>query len=170
MPQRAWLPPHQPTSQARPVKVDDLRTPRIAIANAAVSCRKRPFASQTAMATVFRRRDHRQNSGCRKRRSAKGVRSLFSFSELFRSLFGHLFCDFFRHFFAKLLLPDSFCGRVKSRNRLPFFYRKQESRGFLGKNLKLLGPKRLLRFFPLRQTITIAITEKSRHLVHSEDD
>ena len=30
-------------------------------------------------------------SGCRKRRSAKGVRSLFSFSGLFRSLFGHFF-------------------------------------------------------------------------------
>ena len=47
---------------------------------------------------------------------AKGVRSLFSFSGHFRSLFGHLFrhfCHFFRYFFAKLLLPDSFCGRVR---------------------------------------------------------
>ena len=54
-------------------------------------------------------------SGCRKRSAAKGVRSLFSFSGLFRSLFGHFFwcfCHFFRHFFGKLLLPDSFGGNV----------------------------------------------------------
>ena len=52
--------------------------------------------------------------------AAKGVRQkefdhFFSFSGRFRSLFGHFFwrfCHFFRHFFAKLLLPDSFCGRV----------------------------------------------------------
>ena len=55
------------------------------------------------------------SSGCCKRRSAKGVRL---FSGLFRLLFGHFFwcfCHFFHHFFAKLLLPDSFCGRVISR-------------------------------------------------------
>ena len=41
----------------------------------------------------------------------------FSFSGRFRSLFGHFFwcfCHFFRHFFAKLLLPDSFCVRVSN--------------------------------------------------------
>ena len=53
-------------------------------------------------------------------RAAKGVRQkefdhFFSFSGRFWSLFGHFFwrfCHFFRHFFARLLLPDSFCGRV----------------------------------------------------------
>ena len=47
----------------------------------------------------------------------KRVRSLlFIFGTLsvtFWSLFLML-CHFFRHFFAKLLLPDSFCGRVKN--------------------------------------------------------
>ena len=47
--------------------------------------------------------------------SAKGVRSLFfvfgTLSVTFRSLFLTLL-PLFRHFFARLLLPDSFCGRV----------------------------------------------------------
>ena len=48
------------------------------------------------------------------RRSAKGVRSLFfvfgTLSVTFWSLFLMLLSLFCRHFFAKLLLPDSFCG------------------------------------------------------------
>ena len=55
-------------------------------------------------------------SGCRKRSAAKGVRSLsFVFGTLsvtFRSLFLMLLSLFFVTFFAKLLLPESFCGRV----------------------------------------------------------
>ena len=57
--------------------------------------------------------------------AAKGGRQkefdhFFSFSGHFWSLFGHLFwrfCHFFRHFFARLLLPDSFCGRVNDSQR-----------------------------------------------------
>ena len=53
--------------------------------------------------------------------AAKGGRQkdfdhFFLFSGLFRSLLGHFFwcfCQFFRPLFAKLLLPDSFCGRVR---------------------------------------------------------
>ena len=46
--------------------------------------------------------------------------TFFSFSGRFRSLFGHFFwcfCHFFRHFFAKLLLPDSFCGKVRNTDK-----------------------------------------------------
>ena len=60
-------------------------------------------------------------SGCRKRSAAKGVRSLFfvfgTLSVTFRSLFLMLLSLFSSLFcqtpFAGLLLPDSFCGRVK---------------------------------------------------------
>ena len=51
-------------------------------------------------------------SGCRERSAGH-----------FWSLFGHFFwcfCNFFRHFFAKLLLPDSFCGRVNFAPGLKF--------------------------------------------------
>ena len=59
------------------------------------------------------------NSGCRKRSAAKGVRSLFFFGfgtllVTFRSLFLVLLSLFSRYIFAKLLLPDSFCGRVRT--------------------------------------------------------
>ena len=54
--------------------------------------------------------------GCCKRSAAKGVWSLFSFSGRFRSLFLML-VSLCRHFFAKLLLPDSLCGRVRERGR-----------------------------------------------------
>ena len=51
-------------------------------------------------------------SGCRKRRSAKGVRSLFfvfgTLSIIFRSLFLTVL-SLFSSLFAKLLLPNSFC-------------------------------------------------------------
>ena len=41
---------------------------------------------------------------------------IYTFSGLFRSLFGHFLVIFFRHVFAKLLLLDSFRGRVKTNN------------------------------------------------------
>ena len=57
-----------------------------------------------------------EGSGCRKRSAAKGVRSLFfvfgTLSVTFRSLFLTLL-SLFSSPFARLLLPDSFCGRVK---------------------------------------------------------
>ena len=61
-----------------------------------------PVARQTPT------KSEKAQPGCRKRRSAKGVRSLFSFSGLFRSLFGHFFLCF-RHSFRHLFLPNSFC-------------------------------------------------------------
>ena len=55
-------------------------------------------------------------SGCRKRRSAKGARSLFfvfgTVSVTFWSLFLMLPVTFLVTPFAELLLPNSFCGRV----------------------------------------------------------
>ena len=70
-------------------------------------------------------------SGCRKRRSAKGVRSLFfSFSGLFRSLFGHFFSNASVTFSAKLLCQTPFAGLllrpiaiypIASSNRTAFF-------------------------------------------------
>ena len=55
-----------------------------------------------------------------------GKRSSITFSPFsgrFRSLFGHFFWCFC-HFFARLLLPDSFCGRVKKRK---LYYRLDAS-------------------------------------------
>ena len=75
--------------------------------------------------------------------AAKGGRQKefdhFSFSGLFRSLFGHFFwcfCHFFRHVFAKLLLPDSFCGRVR-------FYRgKKKARKSQNKSQRVFGAQK----------------------------
>ena len=51
-------------------------------------------------------------SGCRKRSTAKGVRSLFFRVWTLSVTFSDASVTFFGHFFARLLLPDSFCGRV----------------------------------------------------------
>ena len=46
------------------------------------------------------------------------------------------------------------------------FLSQEISQGSLGEKA-LLGPKKWLRFFRLRQKIAVAIAEKSRHFVHS---
>ena len=53
----------------------------------------------------------KQQSGCRKRRSARGVRSPFSFSVTFESYFLTLL-SLCSSPFCKLLLLDSFCARA----------------------------------------------------------
>ena len=57
-----------------------------------------------------------RNQGAAKGGRQKEFDHSFSLSGHFRSLFGYFFwrfCHFFRHFLARLLLPDSFCGTVK---------------------------------------------------------
>ena len=61
---------------------------------------------------------HDSKQGLRALQTEVGKRSSITFLR-FRNSFGHFavmffscFCHLFRRFFAKLLLPDSFCGRV----------------------------------------------------------
>ena len=51
-------------------------------------------------------------SGCHKKRSAKGARSFFHIWSLFGHIFQTLLSLYSSLFLARLLLPDSFCGRV----------------------------------------------------------
>ena len=51
-------------------------------------------------------------SGCRKRRSVKGVRSLIHFGHFSVTFSVTSSVTFSVTFFAKLLLPDSFCSKV----------------------------------------------------------